>query len=274
MKDGTTDGQSAAFTPTRLASLERFLDALPTNASGEIDVKDVHARLAESHPSLKEQVEAALPVIILLLNGHACFPFAEEVPVTKDALIRSIGLLTQGCDHMFSQSADVNQKIAIRKRSMGARVDFIFSVLARHDKRFGMPTKDDVLDVLCRVRYPAPSSPSFSQRRPIADLEGMAERLLPSKLPDREDWSVSLMLLRPLADLCNAMRNDDGAEAEKLLVGRESLGLGRQAFREWAKAVSTLQCKWCSNTKSRIDQSSGMFGQAILCMLSVRVAFR
>lgn len=225
--------------------MEHFLGALPTNASHEIDVKDVHAQLVKSHPMFKSQVEAAFGAIVLLLNAHACFPFAEETPLTKDAFIRSIALLTQSSDPMFSQSADVGQQPAIRKRSIAARMDFVFSALARPDRRFGMPTKDDVLDVLCRVRYPAPSNPSFVQRRPIAELDGMAGRLLPSPLPVKDDWRVSLMHLRPLADLCNAMRNDGGTEADKLLVGKESSGLGREEFKQWAKTVRILEHDLC-----------------------------
>jgi hypothetical protein len=42
--------------------------------------------------------------------------------------------------------------------------------------------------------------------------------------------------LRPLADICNVLRNDSGVEAEKLLEGKESLD--ERDFKQWAKAVS------------------------------------
>lgn len=239
VKTGTDDGQSAAFTPSRLAFLEQLIETRSSHAVGENGLEqEVQAYLVKSHPSLKSQLEAAVSTTSLLLHSHASFPFTEEAPITKDALIRSIGLLTQSSDYMFSQSADVGRQPAIRTRSKTARMDFLFSALARPESPTGVPTKDDVLDILCRIRYPVPSSPSFSQRRPIADLEPLAERLLPSSasLPSRDDLRVSIASLRPLADICNAMRNDNGAEGEELLIGKESLG--RQEFKQWAKAVS------------------------------------
>jgi hypothetical protein len=201
----------------------------------------VQAHLLKSFAPLASHIEAAFPTISLLLFSHASFPFATEVPFTKDALLRSLALLTQSSEYMFSQSADVGQEPAIRARSRTARVTFISSVLARPEPPTGVPTKDDVLDVLCRIRYPAPSSPSYSQRRPIAALEPLAGRLLrgSSELSRREGLRVSMPTLRPLADICNVLRNDSGVEAEKLLKGKESLD--ERDFKQWAKAVSRMR---------------------------------
>ena len=213
------------------------MKAFSTDAAGVIKVEDLQEYLIQSHPLLHDQTTAASSTIALLLNAHSCFPFTEEEPLTKDSLIRSIGLLTQSSDNMFSQSADVDRKPAIRARSRTARMDFLFSALAQPDLGTGVPTKDDVLDVLCRIRYPAPSSLRYSQRRPIVELEPLAERLIPLYiLPSRDHLKVSMTVLRPLADICNAMRDDQGAEAEKLLADKESLG--RQEYKQWAKAVS------------------------------------
>jgi hypothetical protein len=201
----------------------------------------VQAHLLKSFAPLASHIEAAFPTISLLLFSHASFPFATEVRFTKDALLRSLALLTQSSEYMFAQSADVGHETAIRARSKTARVTFIFSVLARPEPPTGVPTKDDVLDVLCRVRYPALSSLSYSQRRPITALEPLATRLLPSSsgLARSEGLKVSMHTLRPLADICNVLRNDSGVKAEKLLEGKESLD--EQDFKQWAKAVSRMR---------------------------------
>lgn len=236
MKAGSDDGQSAAFSSSRLAQLEQVLDSLPTNAAGEISIDDVYKHLASNHSYLKDAVPSPSSTLALLLRAHASFPFAGDVPLTKDALVRSVGLLTQSSDAMFAQSADVGNQPAIRPRSKTARMEFLFTVLARPDTKAGIPTKDDVLDVLCRIRYPAPSSPSYSQRRPLPELEPVATRLLPASLPSRDGLRVALVDLRPLADLCNAMKEDKGAAAERLLESKEEIG--KEEFIEWAKAVS------------------------------------
>ncbi|KAL5380527.1 hypothetical protein PMIN06_007860 [Paraphaeosphaeria minitans] len=237
IKCGTDDGQSAAFRPERLEALERVLGDTPTNATGEVAIENVQAHLVKSHPSLANEVEVASPTISLLLHSHACFPFAKEVPLTKDALVRSIGLITKDSDYMFSQEASFGQEPTIRARSKAARMEFIFSVLAHPDPRTGVPTKEDVLDVLCRIRYPHPKSFTAQQRRTIKELEPLAERLLsPSAgLPSRDSLRISISALRPLADVCNSMR-DDKCEAEKFLAGKETLDWIE--FKKWAKAVS------------------------------------
>ncbi|KAF1974595.1 hypothetical protein BU23DRAFT_598278 [Bimuria novae-zelandiae CBS 107.79] len=240
IKSGTNDGQSSAFTPQQLASLEHLLSTLPTNAAGQIDINAIQSHLSTHHPSLRAHINAASSTISLLLHAHASFPFAEEVPLTKDALIRAIALLTQSSDSMWAQSADVGQQPAIRTRSRTARMEFIFSALARPETRMGVPTKEDVLDVLCRVRYPAPSSASYSQRRPISELEPLAERLLTPSLPSRDELCVSVAEFRGLAGVCYAMRDDGGVEAEKLLASKESLN--RDEFKQWAKAASLPMC--------------------------------
>jgi hypothetical protein len=238
IKSGADDGQSAAFRPEGLETIEHVLETISTNATGEVAVADLQACLVQSHPSLAKEVDAASSTISLLLHSHACFPFAEEVPLTKDALIRSVGLITQSSDHMFSQSAAFGQEPTIRTRSKTARMEFVFSALAHPGLPTGVPTKDDVLDVLCRIRYPHPASLTSQQRRSIIELEPLAERLLPasSGLPSRDSLRVSINELRPLANICNAMRDDSGVEVEKVFAGKDSLD--RNEFRQWAKAVS------------------------------------
>lgn len=240
IKSGTDDGQSAAFRPERLEALERVLEATATDATGEVAIEGVQAYLVNSHTSLANEVDAASSTISLLLHSHASFPFAKEIPLTKDALIRSVGLITKGSDHMFSQSAAFGQEPTIRARSRTARIDFIFSALAHPEPPTGVPTKDDVLDVLCRIRYPHPASFTSQQRRTITELDPLAERLLPpsTALPSTTSLRVSINELRPLARICNAMRDDKGVEAEKVLAGKESLD--QSEFKQWAKAVSSM----------------------------------
>jgi hypothetical protein len=265
IKCGADDGQSAAFRPEELKTIEHILEATSTNATGEVAIEDLQARLVQSHPSLGKEVDAASAIIFLLLHSHACFPFAKEVPLTKDALIRSVGLLTQSSDHMFSQSAAFGQEPTIRTRSKTARMEFIFSALAHPGPTTGVPTKDDVLDVLCRIRYPHPTSLTSQQRRSIAELEPLAERLLhpSSDLPSRDSLRVSINDLKPLADICNAMRNDRGVEAENVFAGKDNLD--RSEFKQWAKAVSVSVSPTLFKTKLMLGELACCIGPAVWC---------
>lgn len=208
----------------------------------------MQALLVNGHPTLASDIDVAFSAISLLLHSHACFPFAEQVPLTKDALIRSIGLITKGSDYTFSQEAASGQDPTIRARSRTARMDFVFSALAHPEPPTGVPTKDDVLDVLCRIRYPHPKSFSMQQRMPITELEPLAERLLPASaaLPARETLRISVSSLRPLAQICNAMRTDRGVAAEEVLAGKESLD--QKEFKQWAKAVSIMMAQTAIET--------------------------
>lgn len=238
MTSGADDGQSAAFTPEKLEALRHLLQEISTKATGEVPIEVVYAKLVNLHTGLAEEVAAASETIFLLLRSHACFPFAKGVPLTRDALIRSVGLITKSSDHMFSQSAAFGQEPTIRTRSATAKMDFVFSALARPESPTGVPTQDDVIDVLCRIRYPHPKSFTMQQRRVITELEPLAQRLLPpsSALPSRDSLHVPMATLRPLANVCNVMNKDTSAEAEKLLADQESLN--REEFIQWAKEVS------------------------------------
>ena len=236
VRSGADDGQAAAFSGETLARLDGVLGALPTTSEGVIGVEHVYEELAKSHAYLRDAAEALGRTVALLLGAHASFPFAEEVPLTRDALVRAVGMLTQSSDAMFAQEAECGGKTAVRARSKTARMEFLFSVLARPETGVGVPTRGDVVDVLCRVRYPAPASPTYSQRRPITELEPIAGRLLPEGLPERDGLRVEMVELRPLADLCNAMKEDGGVKAEEMLEGKKELE--KEEFIQWAKAVS------------------------------------
>jgi hypothetical protein len=70
------------------------------------------------------------------------------------------------------------KKDVIRKRTPEKRLAFIFSALMWPPT--GLPTHDDVLDVLCRVQYPVHvAAKGQKMRRPVAELASLAERLLP-----------------------------------------------------------------------------------------------
>ncbi|CAI6339398.1 unnamed protein product [Periconia digitata] len=240
VKSGAPDFQASAISESELDYLERLLDSFPALEYGGIDLTAVGSYLIANHPRIQSHVEDVSPTALSLLLGHCNFPFATEVKPSKDALIRSIALLTSSSDYMFSQEADIGSEPAIRARTVTARLEYIFSVLAHPPK--GVPTQDDVLDVLCRIPYPFPVSPTFVSRHTITSLQPMAARLLPSStdLPSRDSLRLSVAVLRPLADLCNIMITDRGAKAESLLEGKDELN--ELDFVVWAEAVELHGC--------------------------------
>lgn len=245
MQSGAPDGQSSAYSSEKLNFLTSLISTFSTSESGEISIEDVHAHLLKSHSLLPSaKLQASLPTLSLLIRAHASFPFPRPALLNLASLVRALALLTSSTNAMFAQSAGLSGAPAIRPRSVTAKMEFLFSVLARPDIPTGVPTKDDVLDVLCRIPYPFSKNPSVLPRMTISSLEPMAERLLQTstEIPSRQDLRVDTETLRPLADLCNVMRKDSGAAAESVLQDRESLT--KQEFIQWAQAVSKASHIW------------------------------
>lgn len=196
---------------------------------------DVHVHLIKNHPLIQTHIEVAGPTVSLLLLAHCSFPFPAEVPFTTDALIRALGLLTHKSNTLFARNTS-NDSLSYSPKD---RMEFVFSALARPEPATGVPTIKDVVATLCRVPYPKRPHRTFHQTHTATSVRPMAERLLPSStnFPLRTDLRLSISSLRPLADLCNALLNDNGVEAEGILEGKESLD--QREFIQWAQAVGT-----------------------------------
>jgi hypothetical protein len=238
MASGHYYEQPRSFTSAELGFIKQLLDTFPVDKADELDIDDIHSHLYRNHPSIQENVQAAYPVILILIYSHCSFPFASQVPLTKDALIRSLGLLTTRSNNLF-KPLRYKAEYSIQERTLTSKTEFLFSALAQPNPCTGVPKIDDILDIVSRVEYPHTLNPCMAPRRPLSHLYPTADRLLASssdtELPSREILTVSTTVLEPLADLCKVIRDDDKVEGESLLAGKDSLT--QEEFLQWATAV-------------------------------------
>lgn len=83
------------------------------------------------------------------------------------------------CESNFKQAVGIGKHHVIRTRTPSACLQFIFSSLAHPPT--GTPTHNDVLDILCRVRYPTRTAAKGQLRcKPVEQLSSLVERLEPT----------------------------------------------------------------------------------------------
>ncbi|CAI6340858.1 unnamed protein product [Periconia digitata] len=244
MVSGVPNDVPCIFTSAELALLKQLLGTFSIDKSGELSMDDIYSHIYQNHPSLRTQVQAAYPIISILFLSHCSFPFTSRVPLTKNTVIRSIGFLTSRSNYMFSYTRKFSSEYAIPRREVLSNIQFIFSALAQPERCTGVPTRADMLDVVSRIHYPLPSNPCMAKRRPISQLYPVADRLLASssgsELPPRETLTVSVPLLRPLAELCDAIQNDGSVDGWSFLEGKNVLT--HEEFVQWATAISLTVC--------------------------------
>ena len=128
--------------------------------------------------------------------------------------------------------------MTIRTRTPSARLRFIYSALT--NPPCGAPTQDDVLDVLCRVKYPAQLAyKGQSLRRPVADLASLAERLEPVKEQSAVE-SMSAATVQQLRELVEAFPSP----YQHLVVDTDvdtSGSLRAEEFEKWALQVRIFE---------------------------------
>ena len=109
----------------------------------------------------------------------------------------------------------------------------------------GMPTVDGVLDVVSRFELPGPTPQhSLVLDRPAREFMPLAERLLPTDLLKREDFLVSVEVLRPLIDLCYKTKGSGEVLIEYLPSGKHTVSYAKSI--NWADAVrSFYSCSIC-----------------------------
>ena len=216
---------------------------------GIVDLDDLFAYLKEFHPAFADHIAAAVPALTTLLYAHANFPFVTDTPfsndrrLTIDALLHSLALLTSSCTLMWKQSDTLGGRgPSIFSRSARQRTGFMFSALINPPS--GVPTVDDVLDVVSRLEYPKPRSDfSFVRERPICEFVPLAERLLPKDLPKRKEMAVEVETIRSLFELSYAVRGFEKAATDDLLGKRETLRCDH--FLGWADSVGVALCLSC-----------------------------
>ncbi|KAJ4305082.1 hypothetical protein N0V90_000612 [Kalmusia sp. IMI 367209] len=160
----------------------------------QISIRSILDHLKQAHAAKAPVVEAAGPILETLITSHAHFPFADPVLLTRNTLLQAIILLTRRCRQYLLQEVSLGDDLVIRVRSERQRLRFMYSALAHPPA--GLPTRHDIVDVVCRVKYPMDfdHSPKVEPRKYVRELEPLAERLKP-------DGDVEVQGRIPVADL-------------------------------------------------------------------------
>ncbi|KAJ8107270.1 hypothetical protein OPT61_g8982 [Boeremia exigua] len=178
-----TEGDEDLHVDITAKELERFnaiCSACQSRAEGQLDISSIVQYLVQAHDNKNEVLQLNKQNLENLVISHASFPFSTPTPLTSDAFCRSGILLIERCDSIFKQAISIGEHYVIRARSPSARLNFIFSSLTHPPT--GAPTHDDMLDVLCRVRYPVRiAAKGQFMRKPVEQLLPLAHRLEPLK---------------------------------------------------------------------------------------------
>lgn len=217
--------------------LERFdavCSAFQTGVEGQLEMSLIEQYLVEAHKQ-NEVLQLNKQNLEDLVKSHASFPFSGPTSLTSDSFRRSAIILTGRCDSNFKQAVSIGGNYVIRARTPSARLSFIFSSLAHPPN--GAPTRDDVLDVLCRVRYPTRTAAKGQLlRKPVEQLLPLAERL---ESPNQRSLSekLSSSTMEQLEQLVGAFPSSD-----KHVVADTNVeicdGVNAEQFVKWALQVS------------------------------------
>ena len=166
-------------TPEELECFSSIVPSLTVGIDGQLNISSIAQHILQQHTKNRESLQLNRINLESLIISHASFPFIRA-KLTADALCRSLLLLTNRCESNFKQQVCLGGHKTIRTRTPSARLRYIFSALTNPPS--GVPTQDDVLDVLCRVKYPAQLAYKGQLlRKPVTDLAPLAERLQPCK---------------------------------------------------------------------------------------------
>jgi hypothetical protein len=161
---------------------DQRIAGLVAASDDEIPLTSIIDNLSQAHPSKADFVKSMAPMIERLIVAYASFPFSTPVTLTKDALCRAMILLTERGQSCWCEGKSRGDKRQIRSRSLKRQLSFLYSALVRPPT--GAPTRDDVLEVICRIAYPCDVTPhtmisgdDYLDRRHYADFVPLAERL-------------------------------------------------------------------------------------------------
>lgn len=224
-------------TPTELEYFDEVVAGFDIASDGQLQMSSIMHHLTHTHTTKSDVIQLNASILERLIISHACFPFSSPVLLTKDAFCRAILLLTDRCESNFKQATQTAGHQTMRKRSEQKRLEFIRSSLACPPT--GMPTHDDILDVISRVQYPWLVAPKgIVRRRPVTDFYTLAQRLEPLKdkiLPDPLPGSI----IKPLENLLAAFP-PRWNKAVSNLSFEESGELSAERFVQWATKVCIM----------------------------------
>ena len=167
-------------TPEELECFRSIVLSLTIGTDDQFDMISIMQHITHQHKENRETLQLNMKNLESLIASHASFPFTRAPRLTANALCRSLLLLTNRCESNFKQQVCLGGHKTIRTRTPSGRLRYIFSALTNPPS--GVPTQDDVLDVLCRVEYPTQLAYKGQLlRKPVTDLAPLAERLQPCK---------------------------------------------------------------------------------------------
>lgn len=221
-------------TPEELECFRSIASSITVGTDNQLDMSSVMQHILHQHKENPEALQLNRINLETLIISHASFPFTKTPELTVNALCRSLLLLTDRCESNFKQMVCLGGHKTIRTRTPSARLRFIFSALTNPPS--GVPTQDDVLDVLCRVKYPAQLAYKGQLlRKPVTDLAPLAERLQPCKESVVVE-NMSAATMQQLRELVEAFPSP----YQHLVVDTEvdiSSDVHVEAFVKWALQV-------------------------------------
>lgn len=225
---------TADVEPAELQYFDDIIAGFGATSDSQLHMPLIIQHLTRAYTTKAEVIQSANSILKTLILSHACFPFSSPVLLTKDAFCRAILLLTRRCEINFNQVEGTSSYDVIRERSKQKRLTFIYSALVRPPT--GIPTHDDILDVVCRVRYPTGYyAKGVLRRRPISDFLPLAERLAPLEdktLPDL----LPVSFLQPLKSIVEAFLPRQDKPVDDLGFDRRDT-LSAEQFMLWATKV-------------------------------------
>jgi hypothetical protein len=228
---------SVNVTPTELEYFDGVVAGFDFASDGQLQMTSILHHLTRTHTMKSELIRLNASVLENLILFHACFPFTSPVLLTKDAFCRTILLLTNRCESNFKQATQTAGHQTMRKRSEQQRLEFIHSALAHPPT--GIPTHDDVLDVISRVKYPWLVAPKgIVLRHPVTHFSPLARRLEPLKDKRLSD-PLPVSILKSLESLVAAFP-PRWNEAVSDLSFEGSGELNAERFVQWATKVCIM----------------------------------
>jgi hypothetical protein len=199
-------------------------------------------------PKKAHIIQRNASILESLIVPHACFPFSDTVPLTRDALCRAVILLTHKCKSTLGRKA----KSPLSDR----RLRFIFSAISQHTPA-GVLSYDDMLDAVHRLPYPARANrvKGYVILKSRECLAPVADRLEPGKPKSVTLEPLPIAVLKPLEELVQAFkseRNPPLADFNPKLPDVSEVSV--EQFVEWAEKVR-IRKEWPTVKRTNISQA-------------------
>jgi hypothetical protein len=225
--------------PEQLGHFNGVVSSLKLDSDGHIRPSSIPSYLANVFPEKAHIIERNASILESLIISHACFPFSDTVPLTRDALCRAVVLLTHKCKSTLGRRA----KTPLSER----RLRFIFSAISQRTLA-GTTSYDDVLDVIYRLPYPAHANrfKGYATPKPRERLAPVADRLEPGKPRSVILEPLPIAVLKPLEELVQAFkseRNPPLADFNPTPLDVSEVSV--EQFVEWAEKVCTKDFANC-----------------------------